>query len=296
MVVGHTCGQPLYNWIYSFHMPLFFIVSGLFFSPNKYTPVIFLKRRFKQLVVPLLIFTTFVICIYSVFIPERNVLSNLELGVLPGALWFLYVMFLLQTLYFFLVSLVKSNKFLLLIVVFISMFIGTSIRINSANILYIGTIFSSLPFYALAHLLSAEIRKLNQQQIGTLKLSIYGFICLLFPLIVVLYTGKSISLWDNVIPSPIILYYITACIGSIGIIFLSKAIINKRKYAIVLTFLGKNTLPIVALNQLIIDLSVKYLNCPSHVCFKVMQQLFVWSLCLLTIKFCNRYFRIAIGK
>ena len=30
MVIGHTCGQPLYNWIYSFHMPLFFIISGLF--------------------------------------------------------------------------------------------------------------------------------------------------------------------------------------------------------------------------------------------------------------------------
>ena len=37
MVLGHTCGQPLYNWIYSFHMPLFFIVSGLFFSPTNFS-------------------------------------------------------------------------------------------------------------------------------------------------------------------------------------------------------------------------------------------------------------------
>lgn len=61
MVIGHTCVQPLYNWIYCFHMPLFFIISGLFFQPKRYTIMEFLTKRYRQLLLPLIIFTPFVI-------------------------------------------------------------------------------------------------------------------------------------------------------------------------------------------------------------------------------------------
>ena len=40
MVCGHT-GIPslISNWIWSFHMPLFFIISGMLFCPTKYTNI-----------------------------------------------------------------------------------------------------------------------------------------------------------------------------------------------------------------------------------------------------------------
>lgn len=37
MVMGHTSMPDAVNrWIYSFHMPLFFLLSGLVFNPGKY--------------------------------------------------------------------------------------------------------------------------------------------------------------------------------------------------------------------------------------------------------------------
>lgn len=37
MVMGHTSMPDAVNrWIYSFHMPLFFLLSGLVFNPDKY--------------------------------------------------------------------------------------------------------------------------------------------------------------------------------------------------------------------------------------------------------------------
>ena len=299
MVLGHTCGQPLYNWIYSFHMPLFFIVSGLFFSPNKYQFKAFVRKRFKQLVIPLFIFTTFIIGIASIFIPEQNIVGNLGRGILPGALWFLFVLFVVQVFYCLFIKCLKGNIWALLFIVFISVFAGSWLKICSyrTNFLYVGTIFSAFPFYALANLFGLNIIKIIHMQINNLKLWVLAAICLLFPLVVVLYTCRTMSLWYNEVPSPVMLYYMIACVWSFGIFFLSKAIESSNKHIVsILSFLGKNTLPIVALNQLIIDLSTKYISCDSHVCFKMLQQVLIWSICLLVIKFCNCHFRLAVGK
>ena len=54
MCVGHTeCYWLIINFIYLFHMPLFFIAAGYFFS-KKYEqdPWLFCKKRFKGLYVP----------------------------------------------------------------------------------------------------------------------------------------------------------------------------------------------------------------------------------------------------
>ncbi|MBR3304743.1 MAG: acyltransferase family protein [Christensenellaceae bacterium] len=53
VVVGHVPTIPsfLHTWIYSFHMPLFFIISGIVLNSNDYFPV-FLKKRVKSLLVP----------------------------------------------------------------------------------------------------------------------------------------------------------------------------------------------------------------------------------------------------
>ncbi|MDR0799464.1 MAG: acyltransferase family protein [Dysgonamonadaceae bacterium] len=54
VIVGHNVplSSLLYKFIFSFHMPLFFLVSGYFFRPQPVVP--FLKKDFKQLIVPYL--------------------------------------------------------------------------------------------------------------------------------------------------------------------------------------------------------------------------------------------------
>lgn len=60
VVVGHT-QLPTFmsNFIWSFHMPLFYIISGIILSQKKYTSFkLFLTRKIRTLIIPYIIFST----------------------------------------------------------------------------------------------------------------------------------------------------------------------------------------------------------------------------------------------
>ena len=51
----------VFQFIYSFHMPLFMIVSGyfVFFSQEKYDLILIVKNRLKRIFIPLLLFSVY---------------------------------------------------------------------------------------------------------------------------------------------------------------------------------------------------------------------------------------------
>lgn len=62
MVIGHTSiPDYLSRFIYSFHMPLFFIASGWMTCWTKYTVKAFLYKKVKSLVGPFLIYSSIVL-------------------------------------------------------------------------------------------------------------------------------------------------------------------------------------------------------------------------------------------
>lgn len=110
VILGHpeSMSEELEIWIYSFHMPLFFMVSGMTFRYSKYHSCLrCIKEQAKRLLLPYL-------CLYLVNIPlwyinwrvlgDSDVsIQTLLLGILPsdqnlvkmpnGALWFLPALF-----------------------------------------------------------------------------------------------------------------------------------------------------------------------------------------------------------
>ena len=95
------------TWIYSFHIPLFFIISGflLKLNKNKDTKSMILKK-FKSLMVPYILFSIINIVgfylikdlSYEVF--KGNIFNTITLfGI--GALWFLPALFISETLFLF---------------------------------------------------------------------------------------------------------------------------------------------------------------------------------------------------
>lgn len=59
VVLGHVYRKPdsIYNFIYSFHVPLFFLLSGVFVNFKKNSSIkILLLNRFKNLIIPYLFF------------------------------------------------------------------------------------------------------------------------------------------------------------------------------------------------------------------------------------------------
>lgn len=93
VVIGHYPGQldfPLGKYIYWFHMPAFFLLSGLFFKPvlekGKSKEVIY--KRFMQLIVPYLFFlVTITVIRYGMEIGS----GNMELSWYLNDLWTLVV-------------------------------------------------------------------------------------------------------------------------------------------------------------------------------------------------------------
>ena len=108
MVIGHTIGpeSPLHNYIYAFHMPLFFMVSGYFAKKKKHIDnIISLYSRlirpfiFICVIIVLLKFLLYYHTFHSLHIDYEIILN----GVGPG--WFLLAMFWGRILFNFLIHL-----------------------------------------------------------------------------------------------------------------------------------------------------------------------------------------------
>lgn len=124
VVIGHfpvKLDEPYITFIYWFHMPAFFIISGLFFKPvlqgERIFPVV--KKRFMQLMVPYIFFIVVITALRYTMIIFNNQfsveymiddLTNIFIGGRfargsYGVIWFIttlfttYILFLLITRY-----------------------------------------------------------------------------------------------------------------------------------------------------------------------------------------------------
>ena len=84
MVVGHFNGLPLWleKWIFSFHMPLFFVLSGYLFKPKPELQVI--KGGLKSLVLPY-IYTTLISVVIILLLASPENAINPILGAFGGS-------------------------------------------------------------------------------------------------------------------------------------------------------------------------------------------------------------------
>ena len=70
VIMGHTIALRYSQWLYTFHLPLFFLLSGLVYNENKYPKyTTLLKQKSTQILLPWLKF--FLIgLIFCLLIPE----------------------------------------------------------------------------------------------------------------------------------------------------------------------------------------------------------------------------------
>ena len=118
VVFGHiTRTNWLNHYIWSFHIPVFFILSGYLYNPEKFvTCGNFIKRKFKGLIIPYLIFGILTY-LYWLLIESRFRGANLSAGQqllglfygsrykdfleFNGPLWFIPCLFSMEVLFFF---------------------------------------------------------------------------------------------------------------------------------------------------------------------------------------------------
>lgn len=131
VILGHCALTPntLKWWLYSFHMPLFFVLSGLVFNPHKYEKfTAFLKARLKSLIVPYFMLSFFlwvwkdIIRHKTTFLTRQNTLDDF-IGIFLGhrgtdyyfSMWFLTATFVAEMILYFVSKLTKDKIWALLL-------------------------------------------------------------------------------------------------------------------------------------------------------------------------------------
>lgn len=128
MVAGHTSiPHWLSNFIWAFHMPLFFIASGWCTDWYKQPFVAFLMRKVKSLLISFIVYSFAVIILASIIhYEEWSLISILKNGWGGYALWFIPVLFL--SLIVSKLVLTIHNKWLQLVASLSLLVIGVSLR------------------------------------------------------------------------------------------------------------------------------------------------------------------------
>lgn len=93
MIIAHTCGPNniLWDFIYTFHMPLFFLVSGYF---HKQEPIaLLLKKNIRRLLIPYFVLCVIIVCLSQLRM-KHSIMTDINdalNGIGPG--WFLLALF-----------------------------------------------------------------------------------------------------------------------------------------------------------------------------------------------------------
>jgi fucose 4-O-acetylase-like acetyltransferase len=244
----------LENYIYSFHMPLFFFLSGLF-HPNKLTIKI-VKKRIQQILVPYFIWS-FLLFLFWFFIGRKfGDSSNLDLSIIKNfigifyaqggheymnwgiPMWFLPAIFLNLLLFGFIRKIKKRFYQILAILLLVS--IGFLIP----EILEIHIVWSldvslvSLFFYGLAFYLKDFFME-DKNQYETVII----FVLFLTHLAGAFTIFGKIDMYRSIYGNEF-LFLLNAGIGiSFWVLFFKR--FKKMNF---LAFFGKNTIPVLALH------------------------------------------------
>ena len=293
VVLGHVSeNKYLINYIFSFHIPFFFFLSGFLFKSEKYNNFTqFAKKRFKQLIVPYFCFSViaYLYWIISSFLgtsqgfsipfyrPFLSILySNGMYGwpIYNGALWFLTCLFITE-LIFFAVNKFAHKKIMLGIVIFlfslIGYFAGSRGLIRYAP-WQIDASFSAVVFYSIGFLLKKDgiINTILLKYNKIILLPVLFFLSMLLAQI----NGKAdmnINYYGNYF-----IFYVTAFSGILFYIIVSE----KIKKSAMLTFLGKNSIIILGMHIITNILAIKLFLLFSPCNEQLLRQSPCWSVAL----------------
>lgn len=271
VVFAHVNFTPeLLTYIYSFHMPLFFILSGMVFNGEKYnTFFAFFKRKFYTLICPyffyyiLAMVIKFVIDIfvsgisselfkdYGLYFVQMFLAQNSSV-VVNDPLWFVPCLFVAEMLYYFLSKLEPTRRILVCVLISaMGWFLESGILPWNCSYIpwSIDTAMFAVTFFAIGHVFSSSVRKffsmLKNCRFELVILVSILVACLLMLLPICAINGK-ISLGSKILNNGF-LVYLSGMIGTVGILCASACLTNNR----FLLYCGRNSLFIMAIHTLI---------------------------------------------
>jgi fucose 4-O-acetylase-like acetyltransferase len=241
IIWGHAFPTGLTSFIYSFNVPLFFIISGYLFKKEN-SAAAFFKKNLYTLVIPYLL-----LCLIKDFSHITKYwnnfgeLINCPIGILTGFhtfndapaaknLWFVYTLFILKIIFQF-VGKKNRNMILLLLA---SLGGAYFMNLYGYNLAWAVTdTFAALPFFMFGYILSDRYSACLDNFISSIKaknifLPLLGF---LLPMLLLLFVSEyngEVRMFKGFYGNSLLLFLVLGLLGSIAVFFLSVALDNVR--------------------------------------------------------------------
>ena len=266
-----------HKYIYAFHMPLFFFISGFYFKPVTSFSLKF-KQLFLRRLLPVFAFALLSLPLWLIY----NFISydSLKLGTIVKQIlsygrgnpqlniitWFLVCLFVAEVIIAAITTIFKKPFALFIIgLVFLVSGVIISNRIEQfsaltgvdKNVWFIHTAIIAIGFYLLGYVIYPYINKLvNTAKWAFIPLVFVGFVGLFFTYnINSPFEGFNVNMIYAQYGS-LFWFLISSFLGILGIISLS-IILKSNK---VFDFIGKNTLILIGLNGIFYAFLNKYLG------------------------------------
>ncbi len=258
VIWGHlfTYGSQISSIIFSFHMPLFFFLSGMVYNPNKNTCFKeCLKRKVRSVLVPYIVF----LCIglgITLIIPTWRKELNIDVlkqqlligapeALHVGQVWFLICLFEVELVfYFFHKYVIKNNRFMTVCILLFTIWLANNISIVWPHCyagrlpLKLDSMIMAFSFYSIGFLL---------KDIFNDKDFVKKNIILIIPLLYFVLHSYTNG-WVNIAIcayNNLYYYLFFSLLGTFVIIYISQ-VLKKSK---LLSYIGRNSLVIFSLHS-----------------------------------------------
>ncbi|MCR3757913.1 acyltransferase family protein [Clostridium felsineum] len=308
VLLGHrSIPDIMVKFIYSFHIPLFFLISGYLYRDKGEGYFLYVKHKFKTIIVPYIFFWIISLGIQLIAM-NFNILSRVngkELiseffyltpnGFWNGPLWFLVCLFVVYVLYYPVNKLLYNRKFYF---IFIGLFLALGWSVSEFKIylpLKLDVAFTGIAFYIMGDF--AKNIKIK------FKLNTIPMLLIMAFLTLILSIGLNNTIVQMIVDryGNYLVFIVTSLTGSLSIIILSN-LIGEFK---LLEWLGKNSLAIMGLHFIIfiviLDPIQSALKLPlGNFFFRSLVTLVDIGICLAVLKpiieAINKYLPFIFGK
>lgn len=267
VVIGH-CSKNIFlnRFIYIFHLPLFFLISGyLYNEKNSKEPWNFVGQKIKKFVTLYILYGSFLVVFRNIFIQmgilnvPKYKLGDIIIGILnsclfqsiepfSAAMWFIPILLVSLIVYNFITNLVinikdsKEKEIKRTIIILLITILGIYLNNKNYNIgLHYQTVFVIMPFIHLGQIIKLYFKDKLYPNL------LVSFITIIITILCLLKLNGGVELSINQIWNPFIFYVLGSLL--IYVVYTICFYLDKfSKIASIFEYIGKNTFQIMCLH------------------------------------------------
>lgn len=287
MIMGHIGFSGIFDkWIHSFHMPLWFFISGYFCSKSQ--PIgNHIYKRLRTILVPYVLFALIYIVIYGIMSNDWQwmgiVYPNSRQVPLNGALWFLLALFLSDTIAYIILKVLPEK-----VAIACMLTIGIIGSLSTTKLPFaLDSALVGIGFYVLGYVFRYYCKSLSKLSIW--KSSLLVIVCSILALL-----NTNINMRAN--KYGCIIYFWIIAVGMIIGLWNFFRCVTKKNILKPCLEIGSESILYVCLNQFIIYwlAQIRFENIIIESLWKLMIVAIVILICFLVNRGMKKTFLKAI--